>query len=521
MLSEKINKFKSQITDNPSFTVKEQVGYASGIFGNCMGQDSVQTFSDKFFRNFMGIENRFMTIMSNILTAFGLIFNPIAGNIVDSPIRPDQKRTPTKKILMITPLPFAISSMLLYIVPFSSSFKNFLWALLVKLVFNTVDAFYDMSLNTMSLRMTTNAKDRKNFYTVATLASSLGSMLPGWLIPLVVGSTNDHAQQRMFYFVVSLIFCVLGVISMYAPYFTLNEKIRVVEREEDKDKEKKSVISWDKKTIKTMLHTRSFIVVQIANFFEQIRQISYTLLPYIYDDVFADFKMKAFIDIISGTLSYVGLFAVPFLGSRFSARTIVGSSFGFTGTMYTLMSLFTPRIRSGMSDMEQMSKLQSLRKIRYVIGVMIGIAGMPNNAIAASKKIIVGDATDYMEWYSEKTYGTPIRSEGLISATQSTLGTVNTFVRQNVYNILFSLIRYQPSRDTQVIQTPSTLKGLYLMFTMCGIVGNFFASGSYFFDNYTGKRKERILEELAEFRAAREKAVQEFMAEEKEAPQNA
>ena len=30
------------------YTLKEQLGYCAGIFGNCMGQDSTDNLSDKF-----------------------------------------------------------------------------------------------------------------------------------------------------------------------------------------------------------------------------------------------------------------------------------------------------------------------------------------------------------------------------------------------------------------------------------------------------------------------------------------
>ena len=36
---EKFNEFKN----NPDVALKEQVGYVSGVFGNCMGQDSVSS----------------------------------------------------------------------------------------------------------------------------------------------------------------------------------------------------------------------------------------------------------------------------------------------------------------------------------------------------------------------------------------------------------------------------------------------------------------------------------------------
>ena len=498
MLKEKLDRFKSQVVNNPSFTLKEQLGYSMGIFGNSMAQDSVNTFSDKFFRQFMGISGKNMTLLGNILIALGFAVPPIAGNILDTPV-PASKRAPSKSILMITPLPFALTSMLLFIVPFSDPVKNFIWALLMKLVYNTVDAFYDASLNAMSLRMTTNAKDRKNFYTVSTLASALGSMLPGWIIPIAVGSSDDVSKQKWLYFLVALVFCVLGIISMFAPYFTLEEKIRVVERP------KKTKLNWDRETMSTMVHSRTFMLVQIANFFEQIRQLSYKLLPYIYDDVFDDYKMKAIIDAISGTLSYAGLAAVPAITNAVSARTVMCGSYAFTGVFYAIMSLFSTNFN-----------IKKLRKVRYVIGIMIGISGMPNNAIAASKKVVVGDATDYMEWYSQKHFGTPIRSEGLIGATQGILGNLYNLIRTNIYNIVFDSLKYKSNimdstgKEIKAVQSNKTLKGIYLMFTLCGVFGNFLASACYLFDNYTGKRKENILRELEEMRESRAEIVNEL-----------
>ena len=46
---------KRTYLDNESVSNKEQLGYAGGIFGNAMGQDSTETFADKFNRNYMGL----------------------------------------------------------------------------------------------------------------------------------------------------------------------------------------------------------------------------------------------------------------------------------------------------------------------------------------------------------------------------------------------------------------------------------------------------------------------------------
>lgn len=493
MAVEKLKEFKEKITNNPSFTVKEQIGYSCGIFGNCMAQDSVNTYYDNFFRTHMKITDNNMTLMGNIHLILGFLAPPVAGNILDTPVSPDRK-PPSKKILGITPLPFALTSMLLFLVPFASPQMNFIYALIVKFIYNTVDAFYDTALNAMSLRMTNNARDRKNFYTLSTLASALGSMLPGWLMPIILDKCATDRQEQWGYFFVALFFCILGIITMFRPYFTLNEKIRVVERPQ------KQKLNWDSKTVSTLVHSRSFIVLQVANLFEQIRQLSYTLLPYLYRDVLDDYGMKAIVDMISGALSYAGLAAVPFVTGKFSARTVTSAGFTYTGFFYTVMT-----------GMGLKLKKEGLRKYKWILGVLIGLAGMPNNAISASKKVLVGDATDYMEWYSVKTYGTPIHSEGLVTAFQSLLGNAYNLIRTNMYNIAFSKTNYQRASDgskDKVIQSDETLKGLFLMFGLFGIIGNFLAAVTYLFDNYTGKRKEDIMKELKEMRLAREKAAE-------------
>ena len=476
---------------NPSFTLKEQLGYCGGIFGNCMGQDSVGTFADKFFREFMKIRAEHITLYSNVALILGFVQAAVSGYILDTPVSPG-KKTPTKIFTGSMPIPFALASVLLFVVPTQDPFKNFIWMMVFHLMFNVADAFYDASLNTLSLRMTNNAADRKNFYTVGTLASSLGSMLPGWLIPILVGSTKDAAAQQNYYFYLALAFSVLGVSLMYAPYFTLNEKIRVRQRPD------KKALVWDKETVLSVLHNRTFIITEIATFFEQIRQLSYRLLPYIYEDVLGSMRLKAGMDAVSGTLSYIGLLAVPMLGRLFSARTVLSGGFAYTGLFYVILGL----LGKGFST-------EVMHKRRWLVGLMIGLAGMPNNAIIASKKVVVGDSTDYMEWYAEKRFGKPIHAEGFITATQSMLGNVFNIIRTNIYNIVFARLGYLPNytdstgKQVKAIQSAKTLKGIYTMFVLCGVIGNFLAALSFQFDRYTGARKEEIYKELLTMREKR------------------
>ena len=380
---DKLLALKSTYLDNESVSNREQLGFAGGIFGNAMGQDSVDTFSDKFNRNFMGISNAMLTVKGNISTVLGFFIPPIAGSLYDLPTRAGKKSN-IRKAMLITPIPFGIFSMLLFIVPTKSAMWNFVWALFFHTLFTIVDTFYDIALNALAFKMVSEPADRKKFFTFESISSTLGSMAPGGIIPIIVGMTDDAHKQQWLYFFIALGFCIIGIIAMYAPYFTIAERAPILAAEAKKEDEK---IRWDKNMISAIIHNRPFMVLQLANMFDCIRQITYKLLPYLYDDTFGDYKMKAVIDAISGSLSYVGLLAVPFLGKKFSARAILSGGYFYTAFFYGIMSVFN--FKTVKSGSEKQFDIDFMRKFRYPICLCIGFGGIPNAAQGASRKIIV------------------------------------------------------------------------------------------------------------------------------------
>ncbi|MBQ7543288.1 MAG: MFS transporter [Clostridia bacterium] len=477
------------------YSRREQLGYCGGIFGNSMGQDIATTYSDIFARKYLKIEAPNITLFDNVVLAVGGLAGSLAGYILDTPAKP-KKLTPAKRITGIMPIPVALAAMLMFVVPTNDPTRNFIWKAIFHLIFTVTDTFYDSALNAMSLRIATDQKDRKTFFTVGTLASSLGSMVPGWIISPLVGSTKDVGVQKSIYFIASLVFCILGTVSMFVPFFTLNEKIRLTQRPE------KEKLVWDKQTVLAILHNRTFVITEIGSFFEQIRQISYKLLHYLYQDLLQDLRIEAPVGALSGSLAYAGLLLVPSLSKRFTTRTILSGGFAYTGFFYTLMGLLGRK-----------HGIKKMRRHKLLYGLLIGLAGMPNYAISASKKILVGDSTDYMEWYAEKEYGKPIRAEGFISSVQSVLGNVFNWICTNTYDIFFDTFNYKPNitdpetgQDLPVDQTSETLNGIFKLFIWCGMIGNFLAAATYLFENYHGAKKAAVTAELAEIRARRQLA---------------
>lgn len=488
----KIKDMKARLfPSDASFTLKELLGYTGGLFGNTMGQDCVYTYSVKFNRDFMGLKADKQAgvkfdpniILGNAATILSFLVPPIAGAVVDRPA--DKKGGGSRPILGLAPIPFAIASLLLFVVPARNLIFRIIYTFILTLLFNTVDTFYDMALNAISIRMTTNPKDRKNFYTLAELAGTLGSMLPGWLLPVIVGLFKEGQSQKWAYFMVALIFCVLGVSTMYAPFFTLKEKVFV--RSCEKQQEQLS--------LKYIMSNRPLLILLTCNFLETVRQVTYDYLPYLYQNTFDNYGMKAIIEMISGGLSYAGLAIVPLVGKKISSRTMMSGGYLYSAVFYGIMSLFN----LGFS-------VNGVRKFKWLIGVLIGMSGMSNMAMRAAKRILIADSTEYMEWKTYKKYGIAVRSEGMVLAASGIVSKASALLRTNLYNGSLNKIGYQSAyqdasgNTVYPVQSDKTLHGIFLITTLFGFIGNFLPAIVMLFDNYTGKRKEEILEELREIR---------------------
>ncbi len=474
----------NKIKNNPSFTLKEQLGFASGTFGNSMGQDMIGTFFTLYMTKYMGIESAMLLVLSVVAKVLNIIGDPVAGAIFDRPTKSGKSRV--KPFLLLSPFPLAVTSVLLFVVPAASMTFRLVWVFAFYLIYCLSDTFYDMSLMTTSTRMTNNPQDRKNFYTVAEFASALGTTLPGGVIPIFITFCNgDFKAEGTTYLVGTIIFGVLGLAAMVVPAFTLKEKVTPVVQVEEK-------IPLGV-TLKVLFSNRPLFLLVLSKICDSIRQICYGALMYLYVETLGAPWMSTVVGSISVVFSYIGIALIPIVGKKLSARDIIMGGYFYTGTFYLILLAFG-------------------YKWIPLVCICIALAGFPNGAMGASRKILVADSTDYMEWKARKKYGTAIRQDGMAFAINSMANRLCGLWTDLLLPAGLTLIGYQSAQVVEVapdtfetvaaVQTPETLKGIFYLVVIPGIVGNFVPGIIMLFDNFHGKRRERILEELAEMRAA-------------------
>ena len=479
-LKEKFQTF----LDNPDVALKEQMGYVSGIFGNCMGQDSVSTYTDQFMYDYMGLKSGHVVAMKSASTAVDIIIAPIVGALLDNN---RSGKGNARRFMLASAIPFTLSSVLLFVVPSGSLMFNLIWSFVLYLTFNIADTFFDLSLSTLSVRMTTNAKARKNFYTVAQVASTLGSMFPGWLVPIIIEARGgDYNSEKWAFFSVALLFGILGLISMMVPCFTLKERNLVLPPKDNKK------VNIDYKLI---FLNRPLLLLCLCDCIESIRKVCYNSLPFFYKQTLNKYGMKAYVEMGSTALSYGGLFSVPFIGKKVSSRDIVVMGYMHTAICYILLAIL------GYNNL-------------WVVGILIALGGLPNAGMSAAKRILLADSTDYMEWKSYQKYGVAQRNEGMVFAFSAMVSRIAALWRELLINGGLALIGYQSAQmiDGQMVeavQTPETLHGIFLLVVVPGIVGNLLPGIIMMFDNFTGKRKEKIMAELEVIRAEAKAKLEE------------
>lgn len=475
-LGSKMKTAWNKVIHNPTFTIKEQLGYSSGIMGNSMTQDVEAYVLTLFLVRFMGISSAVVLILMAVAKVVNIIVDPVAGVLLDK--RTKSGRSMAKAMLLLSPFPLAVSSILLFVVPGLNLNARIAYVFIFYFIYCIADGFYDMSMMTISVRMTTNPVDRKNFYTVSQFASTLGGMLPSGLIPIFVAAYMEH--EATIYLVFAIVFGLIGLAMMLVPYFALKEKTTAKWRKP----------ATAKLNFKALSLNRPMWLLIISGIISSVRTVCYGLLAFFYLETLEAFWMASVVGAISATLSYIGIAIVPFIGSKMSSRDIIAYGYLLTGIMYVILL---------------MAGYQSF----VLIAICIGIAGLPNGAMSASRKILLADSTDYMEYMMWKKYDEPIRCESMVFAINSMASRLSGLWKDLLLPAGLLIIGYVSAKSfgsttINVVQSNQTLDGIFYLLTVTGIVGNLIPALIMFFDNYTGKRKEMMLRELNEMRAEKE-----------------
>lgn len=481
---------------------KEFWMFAVGGLGQGMIYAMMSSYISDFYLNVLQVSPLFVLFLMLGARIWDAINDPLMGMVVD---RTNTKWGKMRPYIIITPIPVAVLTFLLFFAPNISMTGKMVYASITYVLWGMIYTMSDVPFWSLPNVMTPDPKERANLISVSRTFNGIGSAVPmvlfmalGPILSLV--GMKDLELEKTRYLIMVGIFSVVGNLLFITVFFTSKERVKLPPPP-PKDKNQPSVL----KLIFTCKPLMLIVIMGILASGRYLLQAGAIHVArysfYVGADVVgldADARSKA----IQSSITLVNLV--------FSICTAVG----MFGTMLVLPLLFKK-----FSYKKIIFASCSLGFVSSVIMFFIGynnfwacvpflvLSSIPLGVLNVVSYAMIGDSLDYMEWKTGR------RQNALGSACQSFVNKISNAFATSFVVLMYIIVNldiagitkssgsaYPPELDHSVRQGMFTLvsiiPGICMLLCMIPV----------FFYDITGKKKELITRELAERRAAREAA---------------
>lgn len=463
---------------------KEKLSFTVAAFG----RSGIYTIMTMFYMVFLvdvvfqGMKNAGVIASSIILAGriFDAANDPIMGMIVD---RTRTKWGKMRPYLLFSPVPIAITTVLLFWAPgFASDGAKIAYAAVTYILWGVMFTIQDVPFWGLSAVITPNEQERTSFLSTARLGSTFGGILPSLLIPVLRNSTLGLKNG---YLVGATIFALLGAALSSLAFFNTKERVEQSEKTPSL-----------KESVQMVAKNKVLLIVIMAAILGSTMVIANISADYISNYLILQNGNNGFVPkgtvlttltIAIGVGMVPAMAVFPLLRKKFSLKQIyIGSSlFGVIAHMACYLIF--------VGNVEHIN-LYLLWGCLFFMGFPLGIYNVITYALIA-------DSVDYIEWKTGK------RSEGVCFAFQTFLSKVTAGIAGVATGIVLDKGGYIEPDPTQLdamgkqilaTQSPDTLKWLLFMVTVLPAIGFALTIIPMLFNDYTGKKKDQIQQELSE-----------------------
>ena len=135
---------------------------------------------------------------------------------------------------------------------------------------------------------------------------------------------------------------------------------------------------------------------------------------------------------------------------------------------------------------------------------MLAVVGLPLGIFNVITYAMVGDSVDYLEWKTgRRSEGICFASQTFISKLTAGISTLITSFVLEAYNYvepIKSKNEFGVSIELAQAQSDETLRGMFIMISLIPAISLVLCAIPMFFNDYTGKKKDKIIKELNERR---------------------
>ena len=463
---------------------KEKLSFTVAAFG----RSGIYTIMTMFYMVllvdvvFQGMKNAGVTASSIILAGriFDAANDPIMGMIVD---RTRTKWGKMRPYLLFSPVPIAITTVLLFWAPgFASDGAKIAYAAVTYILWGVMFTIQDVPFWGLSAVITPNEQERTSFLSTARLGSTFGGILPSLLIAVLRNSTLGLKNG---YLVGATIFALLGAALSSLAFFNTKERVEQSEKTPSL-KESVQMVAKNKELLIVIMAAILGSTMVIANISADYIS-NYLILQNGNNGFVPKGTVLTTLTIAIGVGMVPAMAVFPLLRKKFSLKQIyIGSSlFGVIAHMACYLIF--------VGNVEHINL--------YLLWVCLFFMGFPLGIYNVITYALIADSVDYIEWKTGK------RSEGVCFAFQTFLSKVTAGIAGVATGIVLDKGGYIEPDPTQLdamgkqilaTQSPDTLKWLLFMVTVLPAIGFALTIIPMLFNDYTGKKKDQIQQELSE-----------------------
>ena len=443
----------SELLMNSQVPLKEKLSFSMALFGQNILYTFVNFYIMIFYTDKLGISAAAAGTLFLIARIWDAVNDLFMGNIVDKTRTRWGKCRP---YLLIMPVPIAVSTVLLFVVPDLSYTGRLVYAYVTYILWDMLYTTVDIPIWTLSGRMSTDSDERKTLISFGRVFSTFGSVVPILLtIPLKdeLGGGND----ALGYLLSIAFFCALGVPLMIQSAFNTRERA-------DTPKDEKPTVMENVRAVVTNVP----LLLMLASGLLGVL----TFLPMVGIMYFATYNLgdEKYMMILAGlnlASMALGCAAVPLFTRWFSGKALfIGSSL--------LASVF-----SAMFFFIGYGNLPLVYVFTFVIGVLWGFPMVLRTSMMA-------DTIEYIQLRTGK------RSEGTIFSTLTFMGKINMGLGNFIAGIVLTVSGYVPN----AVQSPGSLTGILMIMTLLPGIGALLTIIPVFFFKLTEDKHREITERL-------------------------
>ena len=499
--------------DKKYLTMKERICFTLGAFGRSGIYTLMSMFTLVFFQNGAGLTLGQGTTIILIGRIFDAINDPMMGMIVD---RTKSRWGKMRPYLLFSPVPIAITTILLFTAPFEDgSTAAFVWALVTYILWGVAFTVQDVPFWGLSSVITPLESERTSFISTARLGSTFGGILPALLVPILYQSNLGYNKG---FFISALLFALLGCGLSILIFFVSKERVPKMDHTPS-FKETFVVLGKDKLLIivifaavlgSTMVtanqcadYIGNYLIIQNYTDFSKIFDAAGNLLPNVDAAAAYDFWIPRGTIVTTLTVAIgVGMVPAmalfPVLRKKLSLKQIYIGSAAFGFIVHALCYI----VFSG--DVTNISII--------LLWVFLFLMGLPLGIYNVITYALIADAVDYMEWKTGE------RHEGVCFSFQTFLSKVNAAIATFVFGQILGRSDFKAvdkslvdvaGRQIFFEQSLDTQKMLLALVTIVPAVGFFLTIIPMLFNDFTGKTKEKAQKELEEARQAKMHGVEQ------------